>query len=207
MIYQHYIKRWLDIFFAFLLLIILALPLLGISLLILITDGRPIIFKQARPGQHEKIFILTKFRTMRIQTAQTTTDELDELRLTCVGRILRKLSLDELPELFNIIKGEMSFVGPRPLLPEYLPYYRSDERARHDLLPGLTGLAQVNGRNRLDWDQRLATDCYYVHHCSFWLDLKIIIQTFLVIVLPRNVDSGKDLQEGYLSTIRATVKE
>lgn len=149
--YQRYLKRIFDILFATLLLVVLALPIALIALTILITDGRPLFFRQQRPGKNERIFTLIKFRTMTEQITATTTDEMDEMRLTGIGRILRKLSLDELPELFNILKGEMSFVGPRPLLPEYLPYYYDEERCRHNLLPGLTGLAQVNGRNHLEW--------------------------------------------------------
>lgn len=204
--YQRYLKRIFDILFATLLLVVLALPIALIALTILITDGRPLFFRQQRPGKNERIFTLIKFRTMTEQITATTTDEMDEMRLTGIGRILRKLSLDELPELFNILKGEMSFVGPRPLLPEYLPYYYDEERCRHNLLPGLTGLAQVNGRNHLEWDERLATDCEYVRQCCLWLDLKIIIRTFLVVVMPQNVASGKDLKEGYLSTVRSTIK-
>lgn len=206
--YQRYIKRGLDLLFASLFLLLLGLPLAVIALVILITDGRPICFYQARPGKGEKLFTLMKFRTMKPQTTLQTTDALDELRLTKIGRILRKLSLDELPELFNILKGEMSFVGPRPLLPEYLPYYYEEERLRHAVRPGLTGLAQVSGRNRLAWDDRLALDCRYVKEASFWLDLKIIVRTFAVLLFPeKHVDSGKDLTEGYLSVIRENLKK
>jgi lipopolysaccharide/colanic/teichoic acid biosynthesis glycosyltransferase len=151
-----------------------------VTLLVRTKLGSPVIFKQKRPGLNEKIFTLYKFRTM--------TDEKDKfgellpnhIRLTRFGKILRATSLDELPELFNILKGDMSIIGPRPLLIEYLPLYNEKQKNRHDVRPGLSGLAQVNGRNAISWEEKFNYDVEYVDNISFLLDLKLIIQTFLV---------------------------
>ena len=162
---------------ASLITIILLMPLLAlISILILIFDGRPILFKQVRLGKDSKPFELIKFRTMK-----TASNLSDNERITKVGNFLRKTSLDELPELFNILKGEMSFIGPRPLLPEYLEVYTAREILRHTVLPGLSGLSQVSGRNRLTWDKKLELDALYAEKISLTLDIKILIKTFLVI--------------------------
>ena len=135
------------------------------------------MFRQERPGRNEKIFTLCKFRTMTDKRDENGNLLPDEVRLTKFGKLLRSTSLDELPELFNILKGDMSIIGPRPLLVRYLPWYKEEERHRHDVRPGLTGLAQVNGRNALGWEDRFAFDLEYVKHCSFGMDLKIIIMT------------------------------
>ena len=162
---------------ASLITIILLMPLLTlISILILIFDGRPLLFKQVRLGKDSKPFELIKFRTMK-----TASNLSDNERITKVGNFLRKTSLDELPELFNILKGEMSFIGPRPLLPEYLEVYTAREILRHTVLPGLSGLSQVSGRNRLTWDKKLELDALYAEKISLTLDIKILIKTFFVI--------------------------
>ena len=175
MFYQKIVKRFFDINFSILTFIILFPLLLIISFLILTFDGRPILFKQDRPGYRGKIFKLLKFRTMHIKM---NTSKKDNERISNLGNFLRKSSLDELPSLINILKGEMSFVGPRPLLKEYLNRYSSRQLKRHDVKPGLTGLAQIKGRNLVDWEERLGYDVFYVENQSFFLDFIILIKTF-----------------------------
>lgn len=178
-IYRRYFKRPMDVILSLFAIIVLSPVLLVVALLVRVKLGSPVIFKQKRPGFNEKIFTLYKFRTM--------TDERDEngellpnhIRLTRFGRILRSTSLDELPELFNIIKGDMSLIGPRPLLVEYLPLYNEEQKHRHDVRPGLSGLAQVNGRNTISWEEKFEYDVEYVKNVSLLLDIKIIVQTFL----------------------------
>ncbi|HOL16442.1 MAG TPA: sugar transferase [Bacillota bacterium] len=175
-------KRLLD-FFGALFLIILLSPLMAtIAILIAFTLGRPVIFKQIRPGLHGRPFYLYKFRTMtdcRDKNGQLLPDE---DRLTPFGKWLRKYSLDELPQLFNVIKGDLSFVGPRPLLMEYLPLYTPEQALRHEVKPGITGWAQVNGRNAISWEEKFALDLWYVENQSIWLDLKILFLTIIKVV-------------------------
>jgi sugar transferase EpsL len=164
-------KRMADITAAGLLLLVLAPFLLLIALLVRLKIGTPVFFRQQRPGKDAKPFILCKFRTMREGPGS------DADRLTGFGRWLRSTSLDELPELINVLRGEMSLVGPRPLLIEYLPRYTPEQMRRHEVLPGITGWAQVNGRNALGWEERFKLDVWYVDHISLWLDLKILLLT------------------------------
>ncbi len=171
------LKRALDVIFAVLGLLILSPFLVIIAILVRILLGAPVIFRQQRPGLHEKPFYLYKFRTMTDARDASGTLLPDNARLTAFGRLLRVLSLDELPELFNILRGDMSFVGPRPLLMEYLPLYSPEQHRRHDVIPGLTGWAQVHGRNALDWSSRFALDVWYVDHWSLWLDFRIVLMT------------------------------
>lgn len=180
--YRKYIKRILDFILSLTALIILSPVLLIVALLVRTKLGSPVIFKQKRPGLNEKIFTLYKFRTMTNQKDESGNLLPDEIRLTKFGKMLRSTSLDELPELFNILKGDMSIVGPRPLLVNYLPFYSDVEKHRHDVRPGLTGWAQVNGRNFLDWDYRIKKDVEYVNNISFLFDLKIIVNTFLIVL-------------------------
>jgi sugar transferase EpsL len=170
-------KRLFDLFFSLLALLILSPILLLTALLVRAFLGTPILFKQQRPGYKGRPFFIYKFRSMRDAADRAGNPLPDSERLTRFGRILRSLSLDELPELFNILRGEMSFVGPRPLLTEYLPLYSPEQARRHDVVPGLTGWAQVNGRNALDWSTRFKLDVWYVDNWSFWLDIKIILMT------------------------------
>jgi undecaprenyl phosphate N,N'-diacetylbacillosamine 1-phosphate transferase len=149
--------------------------------LILIKIGRPILFKQQRPGYKEKIFTLYKFRTMSNNIDKHGSLLSDSKRLSKFGKIIRSTSLDELPQLFNVLKGDMSFVGPRPLLVEYLPLYSSKQKTRHNVKPGITGWAQVNGRNAISWQEKFELDCWYVENKSFILDIKILLLTFLRI--------------------------
>lgn len=170
-------KRTLDFLVSFLLLVILSPLYLLLSLLVWLFLGWPVIFTQARPGLHGKLFRLYKFRSMRdLRDAQGHLLP-DEQRLTRFGRFLRSSSLDELPELFNVLKGEMSLVGPRPLLVQYLERYTPEQARRHEVRPGITGWAQVNGRNAITWEEKFALDVWYVDHRSFWLDIKILLMT------------------------------
>lgn len=175
--YAKYIKRILDFILSLIALIVLSPIMIIIYILVRIKLGKPAIFKQQRPGKDEKIFTLYKFRTMTDDKDENGKLLPDSQRLTEFGKFLRSTSLDELPELINIIKGDMSIVGPRPLLIEYLPYYNKLEKHRHDVRPGLTGLAQVSGRNGLHWDDRFKTDIKYVENITFLCDVNILIET------------------------------
>lgn len=189
--YQKYIKRLLDIVLS-LIAIIITLPIfLIIGILVLIFIGKPVLFRQKRPGKNEKIFTMYKFRTMTNKKDKDGNLLPDELRLTKLGKILRKTSLDEIPEFINILKGDMSFVGPRPLLVEYLPYYTEKEHHRHDVRPGLTGLAQVSGRNLLNWEARFSKDIEYVNNITFMNDLKIIFKTISIVLKREGINDQK----------------
>ena len=175
--YAKYIKRILDFTLSLLALIILSPLMLIIYILVRIKLGKPAIFKQKRPGKDEKIFTLYKFRTMTDEKDEKGNLLPDEKRLTKFGKFLRSTSLDELPELINIIKGDMAIVGPRPLLVEYLDYYTDEEKHRHDVRPGLTGLAQVSGRNNITWEEKFKQDNKYIKNITSINDIKIIIKT------------------------------
>ena len=180
--YRKYVKRFLDIILA-IIAIVITLPIFLLTgILVLIFLGKPAIFRQKRPGKDEKIFTMYKFRTMTKGKNRNGEMLPDELRLTKFGKFLRKTSLDEIPEFINILKGNMSFVGPRPLLIEYLPYYTKEEHHRHDVRPGLTGLAQVSGRNLLNWNDRFKKDIEYVYNLSFLFDLKIVFKTIYKVI-------------------------
>ena len=161
--------------------------LVVVSLAVLVTDGRPVLFRQVRPGYRTRPFQIAKFRTMREARDAQGRELHDKDRLTSLGHFLRKTSLDELPQLFSVLSGSMSLVGPRPLLTRYLPYYRPEEMKRFALRPGVTGLAQVRGRNLLTWDERLALDVRYHDEVSFWLDARILLETIRVVLFARGV--------------------
>ncbi len=180
-------RRIIELSLGLILLIALSPLMLLISLLILCTMGWPILFTQTRSGLHAKPFIIYKFRTMRISDAAMEIVG-DDSRLTPVGKWLRKFSLDELPQLFNIIRGDLSFVGPRPLLVYLLKYYTPEQARRHLVKPGLTGWAQINGRNSIKWEDKLKLDVWYVDNRSWWLDLKIIFITLYVVILAKDID-------------------
>jgi len=187
--YCQFVKRIFDFILAIFLLILLLPILFIIGLLVRLNLGSPILFKQMRPGQHEKKFLLFKFRTM-LDACDHQGNPLDDAkRLTRFGKILRSLSLDELPALLNVMKGEMSFVGPRPLLVDYLPYYSAKQKKRHAVKPGITGWAQVNGRNSLSWKNKFELDVWYVENCSFLLDCKIILLTFAKIIKREGINA------------------
>lgn len=194
-LYEAYVKRLLDLVLSAVALLLLSPVILVVAILVRCNLGAPVIFCQERPGKDEEIFKLYKFRSMT--DACDAYGELlpDELRLTRFGRFLRSTSLDELPELWNIFKGDMSIVGPRPLLVEYLPYYTEEERHRHDVSPGLTGLAQVNGRNNLSWEEKFAYDLEYVENISFTMDIRIVVLTFSKVVGRNDVLSGSELKK------------
>ncbi len=175
--YANFFKRGIDIFCALSAIIVFSWLYIIVAVLVRIKLGSPIIFKQMRPGKNEKIFTLYKFRTMTDAKDENGNLLSDDIRLTKFGKLLRSTSLDELPEAFNILFGHMSVVGPRPLLVEYLPYYNEQEKKRHDVRPGLTGLAQVNGRNALTWEEKFKFDVEYVENITFLGDLKIVIAT------------------------------
>ena len=179
--YRKYIKRLLDFILSLLALIILSPVLLITALLVRIKLGSPVIFKQKRPGLNEKIFTLYKFRTMTDKKDDDGNLLPDSERLTKFGKILRSTSLDELPELINILKGDMSIVGPRPLLVEYLELYNEEQKHRHDVRPGLTGLAQVNGRNSISWEDKFKEDIKYIEKISLIGDIKIILKTIIKV--------------------------
>ncbi len=191
--YEKYIKRLMDVVCALLAITVFSPIYILVAVLVRVKLGSPIIFKQARPGLNEKIFTLYKFRTMTDKKDENGNLLPDDVRLTKFGRLLRKTSLDELPEAFNILKGDMSIVGPRPLLVSYLPYYTEEERHRHDVRPGLTGLAQINGRNFVNWDNRLAFDIDYVKNITFCNDIHIIFQTAFKFIKRQDiaVDTNK----------------
>ncbi len=201
--YEKYFKRPLDFCLSTIALLFLSPIMLTTALLVRVELGSPVLFTQERPGKDEKIFKLYKFRTM---TDKRGTDgELlpDAERLTKFGATLRSTSLDELPELLNIAKGDMSIIGPRPLLVQYLPYYTEEEKHRHDVRPGLSGLAQVNGRNAVKWDRRLAYDVEYVNNITFFGDAKIILQTIEKVIRRSDVaPDPESVDEGYLDQIR-----
>ncbi len=182
-------KRLFDIAASAIALVVLAPVIAAVALLILLFMGRPIMFRQQRPGLHGRPFRLAKFRTMRISAAGEDPLASDGQRLTRLGRLLRASSLDELPQLWNVLKGEMSLVGPRPLLMQYLDRYTPDQARRHDVRPGLTGWAQVNGRNALSWDEKFALDLWYVDHRNFGLDLRILWLTVLRAFASRGISA------------------
>lgn len=181
-LYCNYIKRLLDILLSLIALIILSPIILVTAFLVRIKLGHPILFRQKRPGKNEEIFEMYKFRSMTNEKDSSGNLLPDNIRLTSFGKKLRATSLDELPELFNILKGDMSIVGPRPLLVQYLPLYNEAQRHRHDVRPGLTGLAQINGRNELSWERKFQWDLKYVSSISFCLDLKIIVLTIIKVL-------------------------
>jgi len=205
--YEKYIKRLLDIVLSGCALIVLSPLLLVTAILVRVKLGSPVIFCQERPGKDEKIFKLHKFRSMSDARDETGALLPDKERLTGFGKKLRSLSIDELPELWDIFRGKMSIVGPRPLLVEYLPYYTENERHRHDVRPGLTGLAQINGRNTLTWEQKFAYDLEYVQHMGFCEDIKILFRTVGKVLNRSGVQVNTQSGEGNLAKIRSCVCE
>ena len=205
--YAKYIKRILDLILSLMALIVLMPLMIIIGILVRINLGSPIIFKQKRPGKNEKIFTLYKFRTMTDKRDIDGNLLPDEYRLTKFGKFLRSTSLDELPELINIIKGDMAIVGPRPMLVEYLPYYTEEEKHRHDVRPGLTGLAQVNGRNAISWEEKLKYDTEYIKKISFYSDLKIIFKTIKKTIKREDILMGNEFVVGKFIDQRKNKKE
>ena len=201
--YEQFIKRPLDACLSTGAFIVLSPVLLGTALLVRVKLGSPVLFTQDRPGKDEKIFKLYKFRSMTDARDENGKLLPDDIRLTKFGRLLRSTSLDELPELFNIMKGDMALIGPRPLLVEYLPYYTEEEHHRHDVRPGLTGWAQVNGRNAINsWEERFKYDLEYVNHVSFLMDLKVLFVTVGKVVKRSDIQVGSEIKVGRLDDAR-----
>ncbi len=188
-IYQKYIKRILDFVLSFTAFVVLCPVLLVTAALVRVKLGKPVIFCQERPGKDEKIFKLYKFRTMTDERDENGQLLPDDVRLTKFGKTLRSTSLDELPELWNIVKGDMSIVGPRPLLVRYLPLYNATQKHRHDVRPGFTGLAQVHGRNSISWEEKFDWDIRYVNHVTFFTDVKIILDTVRTVLKREGISS------------------
>ena len=212
--YNRYVKRIIDIICALLAIMVFWWLYLIVAVLVRIKLGSPIIFKQERPGKIDKktgketIFNLYKFRTMTDKRDVEGNLLPDDVRLTKFGRILRSTSLDELPEAFNILKGDMSVIGPRPLLVEYLPYYTKEEHNRHDVRPGLSGWAQINGRNAIDsWEQRFQYDLEYVKNVSFAFDIKVVLKTIEKVLKRSDIQVGKQIKVGRLDTARGNKNE
>ena len=191
--YKKYLKRVVDLVTSLIFFICFFWLYILLALLVKLKLGSPVIFKQERPGLNEKIFTMYKFRTMTDEKDKNGNLLPDKDRLTKFGRFLRSTSLDEIPELWNVLKGEMSLVGPRPLLVSYLSKYNKYEKRRHEVRPGITGWAQINGRNNTTWADRFKNDIYYVENLSFMLDIKIIIQTFLKVVRRKDINQSENV--------------
>ena len=192
-IYRKYIKRFIDIIISFAFMICFFWIYILLAILVKLKLGSPVIFRQKRPGLNEKIFTMYKFRTMTDKKDENGNLLPDKDRLTKFGKFLRSTSLDEIPELWNVIKGEMSLVGPRPLLVSYLAKYNEYEKRRHEVRPGITGWAQINGRNNTTWSDRFKNDIYYVENVSFLLDIKIVTQTFLKVIRRKDINQSEDM--------------
>ena len=202
-IYRRFIKRPLDFILSLITIIVLSPVLLIISILVRVKLGSPVIFKQKRPGLNEKIFTMYKFRTMTDEKGENGEHMPDSVRLTKFGKMLRSTSLDELPELFNIIKGDMSLIGPRPLLIQYLPLYNEQQKKRHEVKPGLSGLAQINGRNAISWEDKFNLDVEYVDNVTLLGDYKIFLATIKTIFVRDGISSNTSAtMEPFKGTIR-----
>lgn len=196
--YERFVKRPLDIFCSLLAIVVFWWLFVIVAILVRVKLGSPVLFTQDRPGKNEKIFKLYKFRTMTDARDENGNLLPDDVRLTKFGKLLRSTSLDELPEVFNILKGDMSIIGPRPLLVKYLPLYNQEQKRRHEVRPGLSGYAQVNGRNTVSWEDRFRMDVYYVDHVTFLGDVKVILNTVMKAFVKR---------EGINSETAATMEE
>lgn len=187
----HFFKRVFDVIFSLAWLVGFSPLLLVVAILVRIKLGSPVLFIQERPGQDAKPFRMVKFRTMTDARDEAGNLLPDEVRLTPFGKFLRSTTLDEFPEMWNVLIGDMSVVGPRPLMMRYLPRYNAFQARRMEMKPGVTGLAQINGRNAISWDEKFALDVSYIDSSSFWLDLKIVVKTFFVVLNRRNINSSK----------------
>ena len=196
--YNNFWKRFFDFIFSLVGLIILSpLMLLVIIVLVVVNNGAGVFFYQLRPGKNEQLFQVVKFKSMTEECDSEGNLLSNAERLTKFGKFIRSTSIDELPQLFNIVSGNMSFIGPRPLLIRYLPFYTETERKRHSVRPGITGLAQINGRNLIDWDTRLGLDVQYVENISFWGDVKIVFKTIQNVMTAKDIviDTNQELQD------------
>ncbi|MDM5313188.1 sugar transferase [Peribacillus frigoritolerans] len=206
-IYRRFIKRAMDFILSFIAIVILSPILLVVALLVRVKLGSPVVFKQKRPGLNENVFMMYKFRTMTDDRDETGELLPDSVRLTKFGRLLRSTSLDELPELFNILKGDMSIIGPRPLLVQYLPLYNVHQKRRHEVRPGLSGLAQVSGRNAISWEEKFNLDVEYVNNVSFIGDWKIIVLTIKKVFIREGINSEASVTMEPFSGTRTNNKE
>ena len=204
--YKKVIKRMIDFLLSLITLLLFSPIFIIVAFFVRIKLGSPVFFCQKRPGKDEKIFTIYKFRTMTDKRDESGKLCSDDIRLTPFGRKLRATSLDELPQLLNVLKGDMAIVGPRPLMVEYLPYYTEEEKLRHTVRPGITGLAQVKGRNSLSWEDKFAFDIQYVKKMSFILDLKIIIETVSKVIKKSDIGQGEESPE-YLNVSRKDKKQ
>lgn len=205
MIYRRFIKRILDFTISLISLIIFSPIFIVVAVLVRVKLGSPVFFRQKRPGKDENIFTIYKFRTMTDKRDENGNLCSDDIRLTSFGRKLRATSLDELPQLLNVIKGDMAIVGPRPLMVEYLPYYTEEEKIRHTVRPGITGLAQVRGRNSISWEEKFSFDIQYVNKMSLMFDLKIIMETVSKVIKKSDIGQGEECPE-YLNVLRKDKK-
>lgn len=206
-LYEKYIKRSQDFLLSLMALLVLSPILITMAVLVRIKLGSPILFTQDRPGLNEKVFKMYKFRTMTDEKGEDGELLPDSIRLTKFGKFLRATSLDELPELWNIVRGDMAIIGPRPLLVQYLPLYNDKQKRRHEVRPGLTGLAQVNGRNEISWEDKFNLDIQYIDNISFLGDLKIILLTFKKVLIREGISSvGSVTMEPFRGTTRESVK-
>ena len=203
--YKNIIKRIIDFMLSLITLLLLSPIFIIVAALVRVKLGSPVFFCQKRPGKDEKIFTIYKFRTMTDKRDENGNLCSDDIRLTPFGRKLRATSLDELPQLLNVIKGDMAIVGPRPLMVEYLPYYTEEEKIRHTVRPGITGLAQVRGRNSISWEEKLAFDILYVNKISLMFDLKIIMETVSKVIKKSDIGQGEESPE-YLNVLRKDKK-
>lgn len=201
--YAHFFKRVFDFSISLIALIVIGWFLIIVAVwLHFANKGAGVFFIQERPGKDEKLFKIIKFKTMTDERDINGALLPDKDRITPVGRVIRKLSIDELPQLLNVLKGDMAFIGPRPLLPEYLPWYTERERLRHSVRPGMSGWAQVNGRNNLSWDEKLALDVYYVEHLDLWMDIKVILKTIVNVIKHKDVNVVPGMRLGKLNDVR-----
>ena len=205
--YRKFFKRFLDIVLSLTALVVLSPVLLIVAVLVRVKLGSPVIFRQERPGKDEKIFRLYKFRSMTDGRDENGELLPDEVRLTKFGRIMRSTSLDELPELWNILRGDMSIVGPRPLLVKYLPLYNEEQRHRHDVRPGLTGLSQASGDVDMTWEWQFALDVEYVGHVTLWMDVKIIMLTVRRVLVRQQHGYGGFVRGEFLGSVEAAEYE
>ena len=201
--YKLFFKRFFDFFISLVALLLIGWLLIIIAIwLHFANKGAGIFFFQERPGKGEKIFKIIKFKTMTDERDAEGKLLPDKDRITPIGRVIRKLSIDELPQLINVLKGDMAFIGPRPLLPEYLPWYSEKEKLRHTVRPGMSGWAQVNGRNNLSWDEKLALDVYYVEHLTLWMDVKVLFKTIVNVIRHKDVNVIPGERLGRLDDVR-----
>lgn len=205
-LYRNIIKRIMDFLIALIVFLLLSPVFLIVFIVLTVSNDGKAFFFQTRPGKNEKLFKIIKFKTMNDKTDDKGRLLPDSQRLTIIGNLVRKTSLDEIPQLFNVLKGDMSLIGPRPFLPKYLPFYTEEERIRHQVKPGITGYAQVNGRNAITWDKKLEFDIYYVKNISFSLDMSIFFKTMLKVLMSKDISTDPSKIQPPLHIVRGADK-